>query len=63
MIDSDLKILVTKGAHENRSKPAIDHLVCTAAVAFGNSIIGMLLTHYPDEGTAGQKTIKLCGGI
>ncbi|CAN5166222.1 chemotaxis protein CheB [soil metagenome] len=63
MIDSDLKILVTKGAHENRSRPAIDPLFRSAAIAFGNGVIGMLLTGYLDDGTAGLKAIKRCGGI
>jgi len=63
MIDSQLKILVTKGAHENRSRPAIDPLFRSAAVAFGNGVIGMLLTGYLDDGTAGMQAIKKCGGI
>jgi len=63
MIDSQLKILVTKGAHENRSRPAIDPLFRSAAVAFGNGVIGMLLTGYLDDGTAGLQAIKKCGGI
>lgn len=63
MIDGDLKILVTKGAQENRSRPAIDPLFRSAAVAFGNGIIGILLTGYLDDGTAGMKVIKSCSGI
>ena len=63
MIDSDLQILVTKGAQENRSRPAIDPLFRSAAVAFGNGVIGILLTGYLDDGTAGMKVIKRCGGI
>jgi two-component system chemotaxis response regulator CheB len=63
MIDSELKILVTKGAHENKSRPAIDPLFRSAAVAFGNGLIGILLTGYLDDGTAGLMAIKRCGGI
>lgn len=63
MIDADLKILVTKGAQENRSRPAIDPLFRSAAVALGNGVIGILLTGYLDDGTAGMKVIKRCGGI
>lgn len=62
MIDQDLKILVTKGAHENRSRPAIDPLFRSAAVAFGTGVIGILLTGYLDDGTSGMKAIKSCGG-
>ncbi|MDZ7806245.1 MAG: chemotaxis protein CheB [Gracilimonas sp.] len=56
-------MLVTKGAHENRSRPAIDPLFRSAAVAFGNRVIGILLTGNLDDGTAGMKVIKRCGGI
>lgn len=63
MIDGDQKILITKGAQENRSRPAIDPLFRSAAVAFGNGVIGILLTGYLDDGTSGMKVIKRCGGI
>ncbi|HEY4195891.1 MAG TPA: chemotaxis protein CheB [Mucilaginibacter sp.] len=63
MVDSNAKILITKGATENRSRPAIDPLFRSAAVAFGNRLIGILLTGYLDDGTAGLKVIQRCGGI
>lgn len=62
MIDEDLKMLVTKGAQENRSRPAIDPLFRSAAVTFGTGVIGILLTGYLDDGTSGMKAIKRCGG-
>lgn len=62
MIDEDQKIMVTKGAHENRSRPAIDPLFRSAALVFGNGVIGIILTGYLDDGTAGMKVIKRCGG-
>lgn len=37
------KILITKGAHENRSRPAIDPWFRSAAVAYNNKVIGILL--------------------
>ncbi len=63
MIGENLKILVTKGSQENRSRPAIDPLFRSAAVAFGPGTIGILLTGYLDDGTSGMKAIKKCGGI
>lgn len=62
LIADNQKMLVTKGAHENRSRPAIDPLFRSAAVAFGTGVIGVLLTGYLDDGTAGMKAIKRCGG-
>jgi two-component system, chemotaxis family, protein-glutamate methylesterase/glutaminase len=62
LIGRNLKMLVTKGAHENRSRPAIDPLFRSAAVACGSGVIGILLTGYLDDGTAGMKAIKRCGG-
>jgi two-component system, chemotaxis family, protein-glutamate methylesterase/glutaminase len=63
LIDENLKMLVTKGAHENRSRPAIDPLFRSAAVAYGSGAIAILLTGYLDDGTSGMKAIKKCGGI
>lgn len=63
LIREDQKILVTKGAHENRSRPAIDPLFRSAAVAFGTGVIAILLTGYLDDGTSGMKAVKKCGGI
>lgn len=62
MIGPDLRMLVTKGAQENRSRPAIDPLFRSAAVALGPGVIGILLTGYLDDGTSGMKAIKRCGG-
>ena len=58
LIGENQKILVTKGAHENRSRPAIDPLFRSAAVAFGTGVTGILLTGYLDDGTSGMKAIK-----
>jgi two-component system chemotaxis response regulator CheB len=57
------KVLVTKGARENRSRPGIDPLFRSAAVSHTSRVIGVLLTGMHDDGTAGLIAIKKCGGI
>jgi two-component system chemotaxis response regulator CheB len=57
------KLLVTKGARENRSRPAIDPLFRSAAVTHTSRVIGIVLTGMLDDGTAGLIAIKKCGGI
>ncbi|HUR63881.1 MAG TPA: chemotaxis protein CheB [Candidatus Thermoplasmatota archaeon] len=55
-------LMVTKGARENRSRPGIDPLFRSAAVAYGKAVVGVLLTGYLDDGTSGLVAIKRCGG-
>jgi two-component system chemotaxis response regulator CheB len=56
------RIIVSKGARENRSRPGIDPLFRSAAVAYGAKVIGVLLTGYLDDGTSGLLAIQRCGG-
>lgn len=61
LVEKDV-ILITKGARENRSRPSIDPLFRSAAVAYGSGVIGVLLTGYLDDGTSGMIAISRCGG-
>jgi two-component system chemotaxis response regulator CheB len=57
------RVLVTKGARENRSRPGIDPLFRSAAVTHTSRVIGVVLTGMLDDGTAGLLAIQKCGGI
>ncbi len=62
LIHGDGRLQVTKGAQENRYRPGIDPLFRSAAVGFTNRLIGIILTGYLDDGTAGMIAIQRCGG-
>jgi two-component system chemotaxis response regulator CheB len=63
MLVKNETILVTKGARENRSRPAIDPLFRSAAVAYGSRVIGVILTGQLDDGTSGLQAVARCGGL
>ena len=62
LIDSSGRLRLSRGPKENRSRPAIDPMFRSAALAFGARVIGVVLTGYLSDGSAGLKAVKLCGG-
>jgi two-component system chemotaxis response regulator CheB len=63
LLVKNTKLLVTKGARENRNRPGIDPLFRSAAVSHTARVIGVILTGMLDDGTAGLIAIQKCGGI
>jgi two-component system chemotaxis response regulator CheB len=62
LIVKESEMLITSGPPESRWRPSIDILFRSAAVAFRERAIGIILTGLLDDGTAGMIAIKKCGG-
>ena len=59
----DGMVRVLRGPRENRHRPAIDPLFRTAARVGKANVIGVILSGYLDDGSAGLYAVRRSGGI
>lgn len=63
LIEEDQTISLSTEKKRNYSRPSIDILFETAAITYGNSLIGIVLTGANNDGAEGLLAIKNAGGF
>ena len=63
LIERDKTFTLTIDERVNYARPSIDVLFETAAEAYQNKLIGVVLTGSNNDGTKGLQRIKECGGL
>jgi len=63
LIESDKTVSLTIDEYVNFARPSIDVLFESAAEAYKNKLIGIVLTGSNSDGTKGIKRVKECGGL
>jgi len=63
LIEQDKTFSLTVDERVNYSRPSIDVLFETAAEAYQDKLIGVVLTGSNNDGSKGIKRIKECGGL
>jgi two-component system, chemotaxis family, protein-glutamate methylesterase/glutaminase len=62
-IDHDNRLHISCEAREHHNRPAVDPLFRSAAEAYGENAIAVVLTGNLEDGTAGAQAIKEHGGV
>jgi two-component system chemotaxis response regulator CheB len=63
LLDSSGKVQLWRGPKENRHRPSINASFRSAAVAYQDQVIGMILSGMLDDGVTGLWWIKRFGGL
>jgi two-component system, chemotaxis family, protein-glutamate methylesterase/glutaminase len=62
LLDGDT-LRLSPGPWENGARPSVDTLFRSVAVCCAHRAIGVVLTGYLDDGSAGLRALRRCGGI
>jgi two-component system, chemotaxis family, protein-glutamate methylesterase/glutaminase len=63
LVEPDKTFSLSSDEPVNYSRPSIDVMFESAALAYRENLLGIILTGANDDGAAGLKTIRACGGL